>query len=428
MPLFREQIGAGVTLHIIPTDKFKTNYLSVNFIMPLAAKTASAYALIPPVLGRGAEKYQTMRALNLALSDLYAANISVNVSKKGEYQIISFTATFLDDTFVPDGTDVTGGTLGILEQLLLHPKLCGGAFDPEYVAGEKKNLCDTIRARINNKSTYAIQRGNQEMCRDEAYAVDEYGTVEQVEKLTPDALYTHYRYLLSHAPVQVYYVGRHDRERVKSAVSAMLADLPRAELVTAQTKVRRRASGQIHSVTEKMPVNQGKLTVCFRTGKVLGDGDYYKFVLFNEIFGASPFSKLFMNVREKQSLCYYCSSVGEPLKGIMSVASGVEPSKKDAALTEILHQLDAMRAGDISDEEMENAKRSVCNAYREIGDSAQRMEHWYLLRGLCGIDTDPAEASRQIMQVTREDVVAVAQGITLDTVYFLKGEEAQADA
>ena len=175
-------------------------------------------------------------------------------------------------------------------------------------------------------------------------------------------------------------------------------------------------------VTDGQNVNQAKLSIGFRTGKVLSDGDYYKFVLFNEVYGGSPTSKLFMNVREKLSLCYYCKSIPEPQKGVMIVTAGVEEGNKEKAQNEILVQLNDICECKITDEEFESAVCSILNAYREIEDNPESIENWYIGRMLAGLTTTPAETAEQIKSCTKNDVAEMAKGITLDTVYFMKPE------
>ena len=413
------QISNGIRLHWLFDDRFKTNHLTVQFLVPLAADTVSGYALLLSVLGHGCERYPTLRLLNEALAELYAASITTRVQKRGECQVLSFDVSFLDNAFVPDDTDVFGGTLEVLKEIIFHPLVKDGAFDPQIVSLEQKNMCDAIRAQINNKTIYAYKQGIKEMCRNEAYGLDENGTIEGIEKLTPKDLYTYYQTLLQSAPIEIYYVGRMEISQFSAHLGHAFEAQTRGTLLVPSTQVVRHAQAPVHRVTQDMPVNQGKLTVGFRTGKVLGDADYYKLSVMNEIFGGSPSSRLFMNVREKLSLCYYCSSSTEALKGLMTVISGVENEKKEEAEAEILRQLHALQTTQVTQEELENAKRSLCNAYREISDDAASMIAWYSQRVLAGVPCSFEQAIGQIQRVTPQDVLEAARAVSLDTVYFL---------
>jgi len=413
------RISDGVNLSVIETDKFKTNYISFNFLTKLNEKDAAFNALLPKVLKRGTEAYPDMALLNRRLEYMYATNLNTRLYKRGETQIFGFAAYVLDNTFALDDTDILGGVLDVFEEIMIRPVTENGAFIEEYVESEKRNLIDDINAQINNKNSYAIRRCQEEMCRGEVFGISEYGTVEDVKAITAKSLYEHYRKVLDEAEVEVYYVGRKPQgldERIKRMFAQKKHD-PAAPL---STEVIRTAA-EIKNITEDEQVKQGKLSLGFRTGKVLSDGDYHKFSLFCELYGNSPTSKLFMNVREKLSLCYYCRAIPEAQKGIMIVASGIENDNFDKAKDEILLQLDNVRNCDITDEELESAKRSIINGYREIYDTPSSLEAWYMGRALAGISGSPEEAAEKIKSTTKEEIAEVANGITLDTVYFMRG-------
>ena len=419
MSVIKKKITDGIFLNFIETDKFKTNYLSVNFITKLNKETAALNALIPMVLKRGTAKYPTMAVINEQLESLYGTGIYGRVYKRGENQIIGFTAHMLDNSYTIDDTDILAGTTDMLDQMIFHPKTENGAFIESYVEGEKSNLIDNINAVINNKTRYAVVRCQEEMCKDEVFGIAESGTVEDAQKITPQSLYAQYKKLLSESRIEIYYVGQGDINALSDKMSELFADIkyvdPKLETVVI------RSAGEVKEITEDQPVTQGKLSIGFRTGSILNDGDYHKFVLFNEIFGGSPTSKLFMNVREKLSLCYYCHSMPEALKGVMVVASGIEVANKELAQSEILLQLDNIKNGIVTDEEFISAKNSIINGYRTINDSSGDLESWYMSRMLAGITSSPEEAIDLVNETTLEDVIKMANKITLDTIYFMNG-------
>lgn len=417
MSLIRKEITKGVFLNVLDTPKFKTNYLSLAFAAPLSKETVSLNALLPLILTRGTRKLPTMEKMSIALDTLYASTLNTRCFKKGEIQFVGFNLGILNNSYAPDGCDIFGGTLDILHDVVFDPYLENGAFSEKYLETEKKNLCDRIASQINNKNSYAVTRANEEMCKGEAYGISSLGYPEDISAVTAPELYSHYRKLLKEARVEIFFVGEYScniEEKIKSA----LCFEPR-EHVPLKTDVIRRA-GDIKEVNDPQAVTQAKLTLGFRTGKVLSDGDYYKFVMFNDIFGSSPTSKLFMNVREKLSLCYYCRSIPEPQKGVMLVAAGIEAKNKKTAYDEILKQLSDIAEGNITDEEMLSARSSILNSYRELSDSPESIESWYLGRMLAGMDDSPEMAAEQIKTVTKEDVADIARNITLDTVYFME--------
>lgn len=419
MSVVKKKIADGVFLNFIETDKFKTNYLSVNFITNLNKETASLNSLIPMVLNRGTVKYPTMAEINAYLENLYATGIYSRVYKRGENQIIGFASYMLDNSYTIDDTDILAGTLDMLEQLIFYPRTENDVFVNSYVEGEKNNLIDQINAVINNKNRYAIWRCQEEMCKDEVFGIADTGTVTDVEKITPQSLYEQYQKVLNESQIEIYYVGQCDIDLLSSKIANTFTGIKHIDKPL-ETVVIRKAD-KVKDITEDQPVTQGKLSLGFRTGSVLNDGDYHKFIMFNEIFGGSPTSKLFMNVREKLSLCYYCHSIAESLKGIMVVASGIEVANRDLAQSEILLQLDNIKNGIISDEEMTSARNSIINGYRTINDSSGSLEAWYMGRMLAGITSSPEEAIDFINTVTKDDIIAFANKITLDTVYFMRG-------
>ena len=419
MSVINKKIADGIYLNFIETDKFKTNYLSVNFITKLNKETASLNALIPMVLKRGTVKYPTMAEINEQLENLYATGIYSRVYKRGENQIVGFTSHMLDNSYSIDDTDILASALDMLDQLIFQPKLANGVFVESYVDSEKSNLIDNINALINNKNRYAVWRCQEEMCKDEVFGIAESGTVDDVRNITPESLYSQYRKILNESQIEIYYVGQGDIDWLSEKLTEIFKNINHTD-TQLETVVIRKA-GEVKEITEDQPVTQGKLSIGFRTGSVLNDGDYHKFVLFNEVFGGSPTSKLFMNVREKLSLCYYCHSMAESLKGIMVVASGVEVANKETAQSEILLQLDNIKNGIISDEEFVSAKNSVINGYRTINDSSGSLEAWYMNRMLADITSSPEEAIDLIDSVTIADIVEAANKITLDTIYFMNG-------
>lgn len=420
--LTAHKISDGIGLNIIETDKFKTNYLSVNIITPLSRETAAYGALLMQVLERGCKKYDTLAKISERLDNLYSANVYSRNYIRGEAQILGFAAEILDNEYAPDGTDILSGAVDMIGELLLDPLLdeSGKAFTEAYVNSEKANLIDAIRAKINNKNSYAVFRCREEMCKGEAYGVSETGREEDVLPITPAALYDYYRDLLAHSKIEIYYVGKGGETLLRDRFSDLFKGISRGPALAVTTQVIRTVDS-VKNVVEEQPVVQGKLCLGFRTGMTLRDGNFHVFSLFNELFGGSPTSKLFMNVREKLSLCYYCSSIPESHKGVMIVTAGIENANRALAEQEILAQLDNLRAGKISDEEMENARRSLENAYLEITDSAASVETWYFSRSLAGRCESPAEYAGKLASVTREEIVAAARGIALDTVYFMRG-------
>lgn len=421
----RTELMPGVHFRAIHTEKFKSAYLSVTFMAPLNKDTAAVNALLPYVLRRGSCRHESMEAISAALDELYGGAIEPVVRKKGETQCVGFVASFLDDAFALEGENILEPAAQLLGELLLQPRLEDGRFCREYVAGEKANLIDRIRGQINDKRTYASLRLKQLMCQDEAYGVDVWGEEQSAAAITDEQLWQQYQQLLATCEVEVYYCGSAQPERAQAALKQALAALPRSEELQAlECEIRLTASAEPQIVEEAMDVSQGKLAMGFRTGGMtVWEEDYPALLMLNAVFGGTSLSKLFMNVREKLSLCYYASSALEKMKGILWVSSGIEFEKYEQARDEILAQLEAVRRGEIEPWELEGARRTLMTAYMTALDSQSRQEDFWLGQSAAGLEECPEALAERIEGVTLEQVVAAAQKLELDTIYFLKGKE-----
>ena len=421
----RRELFPGVWLRAVHTSKFKSSYLSLTLLTPLDRETAGANALIPQVLRRGTAVHPDMEALSAALDELYGGAIEPAVRKKGETQCIGFAASFLDDAYALNGEKILEPAAALLGELLLKPCTQDGHFSPDYTAGEKVNLIDRIRAQINDKRTYATQRLTQEMCKYEAFGVDKLGDEASVSAITPESLWTRYQELLRDAQVELYYCGSAEPDRVAQALKQALDQLPVNEnRVDPECSVRVSAGPELIVVEEAMDVSQGKLALGFRTGGLTcWEEDFPALYMCVAVFGGTTLSKLFMNVREKLSLCYYAGATLEKMKGLVIVSSGIEFDKYQTAKDEILAQLEAVRRGEIEDWELEGSRRTLMSACLATLDDQGRQEEFWLGQTAAGLEEDPKQLAARLEQVTREQVAAAARKLELDTVYFLKGKE-----
>lgn len=411
-------IGQGVTLCLLPNDKFKTNYFSINFINKLTENDVSLNALIPNVLIRGCEKYNNLLTINKRLDELYGAEFNTSIRKKGDAGIISFSIEFLKNELAFDNDNVLNDSVDFLFQIINKPFLINGIFDNDYVEQEKKNLIDLINSQINDKRTYAITRCIEEMCKNEAFGINEYGKVENVQAITSIALYESYKKLINNSQILLFFEGVCNEKILIDKITENTKQNNSEKFVTDISFVQK----DIKNITEELDVNQGKLTLGFRLKKIENAKDIVDYALFNTIFGGSPNSKLFENVRERLSLCYYCASRIEKHKCIMLVYSGVEEKNKDLAYQEILAQLNEIKNGNIRDEEFTAAKKSLKNLYISSEDSIAQTEDFYIGQYLLNYNLSPAETAKMIEDVTVQDIVDKANNIYLDTVYFLKGK------
>lgn len=415
----RREIMQDVFLTYLPAQHFKTSRLTLNLVTGLDRASASANALLPAVLRRGTVRCPDMESLSAALDTLYGANIDYTVRKKGERQCVGFAAGFIDDGFTPHGERLLEPVAQQLGELLLEPVTRDGCFLSEYVDSEKANLIDAIRALKNDKRDWADIRLMQEMCAGEPYSVLRLGDEETAGAITADALYRHGQELMASSRVELIYCGGAEERRVEDAVLSALARLPCGSQ-TPLPPVRRAAAPETpRCIIETMDVTQGKLAIGYRCTS----DDYPAMVLANLIFGGTSNSKLFLNVREKHSLCYYASSSYARSKGILTVSSGVEVTDFERAEEEIERQLHAVQQGDWEDWEQEGALQAIRTSLLSLTDSQGALENFYLGQIASGATETPEELAAELQQVTKERIVAAARTVTPDTVYFLRGKE-----
>ena len=423
MEFNRTELMPGVFLSHLRSDKFKTACMSVTLLTQLRRETAAMNAVIPFVLRRGTTRYSDMEQLSRRMDELYGAAVEPVVRRIGEIQCIGFYGSFPEPDYLPGGEALLGDTCALMAQLLLDPVTRGGLLLPQYVDSEREKLLDIIRSRMNDKRSYALTRCIEEMCCYEDFAVSRFGSESEAENIHYKKLTRHYRELIQTCPVEIFYCGKTDFKAVSAAMRDAFSAMPRGEIdYDIGTDLRMNAvEDHVRFVEEEMDVTQGKLVLGFRLGECMEELDIPALYVFNAVYGSGATSKLFMNVREKLSLCYYASSAVYLHKGIMLVSSGIEFDKLDAARDEILAQLDSVRRGEITDDELRSAKKSVASDLRAVQDSIGELEGFYLSQALDGLDYGPAELAALAEDVTKEDVQAIAESIECDLIYFLKG-------
>lgn len=415
----RQKIMDNVYLTYIPSEKFKTSLLSAQLVVPLARETAGLNALLVNVLSRGTVSCPDLAALGRKLDMLYGARVESVVRKKGENQVFGFLASCVDDRYLPVGERLLEPLADLLGELFLSPATRNGRLRNDYLVGERDNLVDLIRSVINDKRAYAARRLMEEMCAGEPYGVDRLGDPREVEKISLQKLNTHYQTILPQARMELYYCGSAPEKRVVGTFTRAFAALPRqGELEPAPTLLRP-APEKVRVVEEAMDVTQGKLCLGFRTDS----RDTAATMLMNSMFGGSSNAKLFLNVREKLSLCYYASSTYHRKKGLITVSSGIDCANYQRALDEICAQLDALRRGEWADWELQGARSGLMNALRSMEDSAGAMEDFTMGQMAAGSDETLPGLMDAISAVTPERIREAAEAVRPDTIYFLKGKE-----
>lgn len=405
----RKKLAEGVHLTCVTTPKFKRAVVRAALLLPLGGPDAALRACLPHVLRRGTRVLPDLRTIGEALDGLYGARIEAVVRREGEHLAVGFLSDCIDEGCAPGADGLTAGVIRLLAELMYDPYTQDGAFCPDYTAGERENLIDRIAAQKNDPRVWAPLRLTQLMCADEAYGQPVHGTKAQAEKINEKKLYAAYQRALDEAQLELFYCGPLDA----GTAEALFAQTPLAQprpgaLPLPPTAVLAQPAGEAREVVEEEPVTQGKLSLGFRTGGAsLTGGDPAAYWMFQTLYGGSTSSKLFLNVREKQSLCYYASAQFVAPKGIMMVNSGIENDKFEVARDEILRQLDECRAGDITDAEIDGARRTLTTNWGAMLDDPLTLERYWLGQAAAGTMVSAEER--------------IAQATALDTVYFMKG-------
>ncbi|MBS5575612.1 MAG: insulinase family protein [Firmicutes bacterium] len=415
----RTEILPGVYLTAVQSDKFKTGCFSLNLLRPMKKEEAAANALIPSVLLRGSETCPDIASISAKLDELYGASVGTLVRKKGEVQLVGFYCDYVQDEYVDE--PVFAPVMAFLAELLLHPRLENGAFPEAVVDSEKLNLENAMLSRINDKRTYAASQLIRTMCAGQPYGIPRIGEPDDLKNITAKSLYAHYRDLLATSRVELFYMGSLSPAAVTKVLQTVLAELPRAEVFVPVGTTPAPAARPVQEKTERLDVTQGKLSLGFFTDITAKDPRYPALVLAATVFGGGATSKLFTNVREKMSLCYYASASFEKFKGVLSVSSGVEFSKLETAKTEILRQLEACKAGDITDDELESARGYLVSDLKIAMDSPGRLDDYYMGQILLEQDGTMEDLASAIARVTKQEAADAIQALRLDTIYALEG-------
>ena len=409
----------GITLRVCRDTRFKQGCLSFQLVRQMKAEEAALNALLPSVLLRGTRNCPDLRSITEHLDELYGASVSPLVRRVGDYQTTGLYCGFMDDRFALPGDQVLRPMLAFLEELLLDSPLENGAFLSSFVESEKKNLIATIESELNDKRAYSMSRLLRILCREDTFGIPRLGEKEQVETITPEGLYAHYRAILRSSPIDIFYVGSAESTQVAELLMPLITKLgARGTKLLPQTAFH---PCEKSDVVETMDVTQGKLCMGFVTPIINRQKEFAAMQLLNVIFGSGMTSKLFVNVREKMSLCYSIGSGYYGTKGILVVSAGIDFDKEQLTREEVLRQLTICREGGITEQELKAAKEALLSSLRSTHDAPSAIEGYYATAALSGLVFSHGDYMEAVETATLADVVACANSLELHTTYFLKG-------
>lgn len=417
------EVSNGAQVIAVPADRFKTNEISISFSTPLTAQSAAVNAVVPFILSRTCAEYPSILELNRKLASLYGAQTAPAVIKSGEIQQLKLGMTCLDDRFSLDGGKITAQCVELLLSMAFEPSLDeNGVFLAENTEREKRVLIEKIEGEENEKRVYALNRAQEIMFEGEPFAVNRFGTKESVNAITPESATAAWKKLLQNSKIVITAVGSANAQEIADMLANRLSNISRNYQPLAKTVINSSVKS-VKRVTERQKVRQGKLVMGFKVNCNPEDKEKTAAMRsFCDIFGGGPYSKLFANVREKMSLCYYCSARFTRQKGFVAVQSGCEEENMEKAENEILNQLEEIKKGNF-DYEFTSSKAALTDALDSVYDSPESIEAWYGLQSPENGYTSPQESAKLNNAVTKEQIIDCANSVTLDTVYKLVSEQ-----
>lgn len=411
------KLSDGVDGVYISNSRFNTTTISFNFYLPLRFDTIAENALLPYILTSCSAKYKTFTELNMELSMLYGADLTVSVNKVGDAQHIKIAISVINDEYSLSDTPVTKQAISLLTELIFNPLTENGAFLSADTERERRKLLEHVIGEINDKRIYARNRLISEMFSGLPAGVSAHGTVDAIQKITNRDLFNAWQRFLTNAYIRVQVVGKNSPEEIFNDISAKFSGLNRTVDESFRKTENLLSANAVKRVTDKMDVTQGKLVMGFSSE--LHGPDAYALSVATDIFGGGPYSGLFENVREKLSLCYYCSASAKKLKGYVMVDSGVELENAQKAEKEILNQLEIVKNGKFSEFTYNASIKSIVGSLNSYNDSISTIDAWYSLNISNKELKSPEEVADIISRVTVQDVIKAANGIKLHTVYSL---------
>ena len=413
----------GVTGVFLPTDRFKTRRMTLSLALPTSAEISARLALLSRLLSRSCAAYPSHNLLSRRLAEMYGAGLFSHCIRVGDFEVLSLSVSVLEDRYALEGEPLSQWAEALLEGALFAPHMVDGGFDPEEFESEKRQLIESVEGIVNDKRSYAIEQAQQLLYPGQPAGVPDAGGLEQVKALTNEAVSAFWKTLLQTARVQLTVVGQADPEGFYQRIVDAFRSVGRRYTPFSPTVVSAEG-GEIQSRTEPMAIAQGKLVMGFLTG--VGEGASFEertaMRMLTDLWGGAPYSRLFTVVREQMSLCYYCAARYQTVKGGILVDSGIEVENAEKVQKGILDQLDVMRQGGFDDDALSASRKGLMDSARSVGDSAARLELWYLHRMFEETPDSPEEFARQVERVTKEQLISAAGKVRLQAVYLLQGE------
>ncbi|CEQ24349.1 M16 family peptidase [[Clostridium] sordellii] len=408
----------NVNLTLINSKKFKTNLVSVYIQRILDKNEATKNALIPNLITNASSEYKSLREISNKLEDLYGASLLADISKRGERQVLNIKLVTTNEKYLDE--QIFNKAIEFLNEIINNPLVEDGGFSEEYLKLEKQNLKERIKAKINDKGRYALERCFEEMCKYEKFSISEYGYIDEIDKITAKELYNHYKEILKTSPIDIIVEGEFNEKDVESIIKSKF-NFDRGSVIDIPREEFKKDVDTVKNIVDKMDITQGKLVMGYRTNIDFADAKrYYPLIVGCNILGGGPHSKMFINIREKESLCYYIYSSIEKYKGILFISSGIETQNYEKTTDLVKKQIEKIVNGDINDEELNNSKISLISSMEALTDNIGGLSDFKFAQDISKTNLSIEDIIAYIDKVTKEEIVDVFKALQLDTIYFLR--------
>ena len=419
----KKEIKKGINIHNIYTNKFKTNLYAVFLAVPLSKEDVTKNALVTAILRRGTQNIKSQDLISKKLEEMYGASFNCGIEKTGDNQIMKFYLEAINEEFLPEKEELTKKCLDILLDIIFNPLVEENGFKKEYVESEKNNLKQIIDSKIDNKRAYAFERCIEEMFKGKPYGLYKYGYSEDLEKITPQNLYEHYKKLINECKIDIFVSGTSDKEQIRNMIEQnekiQSLNSRKANYVINIEKPSKTEPKESNVVEEHMQVGQGNLVLGLNINT---DKENAKFVisLYNALLGGGANSKLFQNVREKASLAYTAGSTYKRQKNVIFIRCGIEIANYEKALNTIKEQLEELKQGKFTDQDIENSKKLIIESIKAITSEQDAEITYYYGQELSDGFTSLEEYENNINSVTKQEIEEIANAVWINTVYFLR--------
>lgn len=420
----KKELKRGITFHSIHTNKFKTNLFAIFLTTPLTRENVTKNALLAAILRRGSKNYSSQEEISQTLEEMYGGSFDCGIDKTGDNHILKFYLEILEDQYIPKQENLAEKGISILFDIIFNPLVEDNGFKQEYFDGEKQNLKLLIEGKIDNKAKYAYDRCIEEMYHDKPYGLYRYGYIEDIENMDAKSLYEHYRELIQNCKIDIFVSGEVEdiQEKIENQPIWNQIQERKPDYILEKDMNQLEKQNQENEIEESMQVTQGKLVIGLNIEDTNPEERYIASV-YNAILGSGSNSKLFQNVREKASLAYSAGSLYLRQKNNIFIKCGIEIANKEKAMDIIKQQLEEMKNGDFSEQDIENAKKLITAGINSIPDEQDTEITYYLGQELSNSEVSLEEYLDKIRKVTKQQIIEIAKRIRIHTIYFLKDEE-----